>query len=329
MTLTALIGDIGGTNARFAVTYDDQPGWHLEHTLPVAQYPSLTAAARAYLATITPQLQAESRPAPHRAALCIACPVLGDTVSMTNSAWSFSQDALKTDMGWDHLLVVNDFVGNALACPHLAPEHRVAVGPGQPRAGFPIAVLGPGTGLGVALLVPTPEGRWLPLATEGGHVTLAARNEEDAEILGRIRSHLQQQGMDDHISAERILCGSGLALLHQVLSNAPTPLTPAEVTTRALAASPDPQAAHALGLFCRFLGIVAGNLALTSGALGGVVIMGGIIPRILPFFATSAFRSAFEDKGRFRPYLSGISCEVITHPYPAFVGLSGVVKQQA
>lgn len=330
MTFTALIGDIGGTNARFAVVYSDQPGWHHEQTLPVAAYPSLTAALHAYLSLTEPLVFSEGRQRPQRAALCIACPVLGDQVSMTNSPWSFSQNSLKQAMGWDHLLVVNDFVGNALACPHLSADDRVSIGAGQARPGFPIAVLGPGTGLGVALLVPTPTGHWLPIATEGGHATLAARNDEQAQILGRLRAHLRQLGGDDHVSAERVLCGSGLALLHQILSGLPSPLAPAEVTARALALDPnakDPHASEALRLFCCFLGTVAGNLALSSGALGGVVLMGGILPRILPFFASSGFRQAFEDKGRFRSYLSDVRCDVITHPYPAFVGLAGAVTR--
>ncbi|SIS36654.1 glucokinase [Insolitispirillum peregrinum] len=318
MSTCAVIGDIGGTNARFAIVFDQQPGWHHEQTLAVRDHPSLADALTAYLGGL-------SLPsAPSRAALCVACPVLGDQVALTNSPWTFSQQALRQQMGWDRLTVVNDFVGNALACPHLTAADRVSIGEGSSVAGFPVAVLGPGTGLGVALLVPTPDSHWLPVATEGGHVTLAARTDDEADILARIRADLRAKGQDDHVSAEHLLCGSGLALLHQTLSGMENALAPAEVTARALAGS-DPHAQQALTLFCSFLGSVAGNLALSSGALGGVVLMGGILPRILPFFQASPFRAAFEDKGRFRSYLHDVRCDVVVHPYPALVGLRGVI----
>lgn len=312
----ALIADIGGTNARFALTVPGG-GWRDERVLSVADFPGPAEAARAYLEAVRPAQ------APRQAAFCIACPVMGDDIRMTNAPWAFSIDRTQAALGLDSLRVVNDFVANALACPHLAPDHVVQVGGGVPRSGAPIAALGPGTGLGVALLVPAPDGRLIPVATEGGHVTLAAADDRQAAILARLRRNW------DHISAERLVSGTGLPLLHQAVAqeegHALTATTPKAITAAALAG--DAGAVATLNLFCAFLGNVAGNLALSSGAGGGVYVLGGIIPAILPFFTASPFRANFEAKGRFRDYLSAIPTSVVTHPYPAFLGLEGLTTQ--
>ncbi len=318
-----LIADIGGTNVRFALT-DRHGEWRDEQDFRCADFAGPTEAARAYLAAVQPTKTA-SFGAPVFGAFCVACPVLGDTITLTNNPWRFSVDGTRKALGLDRLSVVNDFVANALACPLLAPADRVQIGKGAPRDGFPIAAIGPGTGLGVALLVPRGEG-WLPVATEGGHVTLPATTEREAEVLAALRDTLAPTG-DPHVSGERAVSGPGLALLHATLCrlagrNGP-PLTPAEVSGAAIAGT-DPQAVEALDLFFGFLGSLAGNLALTTGALGGVYILGGIVPRILDPMRASRFRAQFEAKGRFRDYLSGVPTLAVTHPYPAFLGLQGL-----
>lgn len=313
-----LIADIGGTNVRFALT-DRHGAWRDEQDFRCADFAGPAEAARAYLATMP------SGESPVFGAFCVACPVLGDSITLTNNAWRFSVDGTRKALGLNRLNVVNDFVANALACPLLAPTDRVQIGRGAPREGFPIAAIGPGTGLGVALLVPHGGG-WQPVATEGGHVTLPATTEREAEVLAALREALEPMG-DPHVSGERVVSGPGLALLHATLCrlagrNTP-PLTPAEVSAAAIAGT-DFQAMEALDLFFGFLGSLAGNLALTTGALGGVYILGGIVPRILDPMMASSFRTRFEAKGRFREYLSNVPTLAVTHPYPAFLGLQGL-----
>lgn len=257
-----------------------------------------------------------------RGAFCAACPVLGDWVQLTNSSWSFSIDATRRRLGLDRLEVVNDFVANALAVPLLTDADRVRVGGGPAVEHLPIAVLGPGTGLGVALLVPLGGGKVIPIATEGGHVTMAARTPREIAVLGVLQRRF------GHVSAERVISGAGLVNLYHALCEleglTPDADDPADVGNRALAGG-DPVAREALDLMFGMLGTVAGNLALSAGALGGVAIMGGIVPRYLDIFRDGSFREAFEAKGRFRTYMRGIPVDVVTHEYPAFLGLAGMV----
>ncbi len=310
-----LIADIGGTNARFALTGPDGEA-HDARTLLCADYDGPAAAAQAYLREVRPAV------APTRGAFCVACPVAGDGVALTNNPWRFSIAATRATLGLAHLTVVNDFVANALAVPRLSAADRVRIGGGEPVAGRPMAVLGPGTGLGVALLVPTADGALVPVATEGGHVTMPATDAREAAVLERLGRRF------DHVSAERVISGAGIVNVYQALCGVegaePVTDDPAEIGRRALDDG-DPLALGSLHLVFGMLGTVAGNLALSSGALGGVTIMGGIVPRYLDLFRASPFRAKFEAKGRFRDYLSGIPVDVVVHHYPAFVGLAGLV----
>jgi glucokinase len=310
-----LIADIGGTNARFALV-GPQGTPQAPRTLRCADYAGPAEAATAYLR----ETGVSGRVV--RGAFCAACPVLGDRVRLTNNAWDFSVDAVRTALGLERLEVVNDFVANALAAPRLDAADRVRIGGGKAVDGLPIAVLGPGTGLGVALLLPLPDGTVMPVATEGGHVTMAARTDREAAVLTVLRKWYNP------VSAERVISGPGLANLHRALCTVdtvpPTTDDPADIGRRATEG--DPLAGEALNMMFAMLGTVAGNLALSSGALGGVVIMGGIVPRYLDLFKAGAFRTAFEDKGRFAAYMQGIPVDVVTHAYPAFVGLAGLVR---
>ncbi|MEO5375406.1 MAG: glucokinase [Alphaproteobacteria bacterium] len=310
-----LIADIGGTNARFALC---ESGGEVRDTLvlPCADYPGLAEAADAYLSRVGPG----SRPSV--GAFAVASPVTSDQVSMTNHHWLFSIDATRRTLGLKRLRVVNDFVAVAHCVPRLSDQHRVPIGRGEPMAGAPVAILGPGTGLGVALLVPSETG-WRAIPTEGGHVTLAAADDEESAVLGVLRRRF------GHVSAERVLSGPGLVNLRSALATlagleAP-PLDPAQVTESALARS-DSLSVRALDMFLAMLGTTAGNLALSSGAMGGVHIAGGILPRMIDTLRASAFRPRFEEKGRFRDYLGRIPTYLITHPYPAFPGLSGLLE---
>ena len=298
-----LLADIGGTNIRLA--WQAEPGGALNDTrvLPCAQFPTVDAALAAYL-------QEVGVPTPREAAFGIANPVTGDAIRMTNHSWSFSQRAVREAFGFERLVVINDFTALALALPLLTPEQLRPVGGGAAVPGSAIALLGPGTGLGVSGLVfPPGSSHGVPLSGEGGHVTLPAQTRREFEVLSLLQERY------GHVSAERAVSGAGLVdLYHAVRTlehhSGEEVSAAAEVTERALQAS-DPLALETLELFCGFLGSVAGNLALTLGARGGVYLGGGIVPRLGSWFDSSPFRTRFEAKGRFQAYLASIPCWVI------------------
>lgn len=305
-----LVADIGGTNARFArvPTPESQP--QAVRVLRCNDHPGPAEAIETYLA-------ATDGERPRAAVLAVAAPVLGDQVNMTNHPWRFSINELGRRLGLEKLRVLNDFTALALALPHLGPDELRPISVGQPRTRAPLALLGPGTGLGVSGLLPVGDTSWLPLAGEGGHVTLAAGNAREAAVIGEIRRGYP------HVSAERVLSGSGLITLHRAvaqLDGIPAETAdPAEITRRALDDG-NPLCRETLNLFCALLGSVAGDLALTLGAHGGVYIGGGIVPRLGAFFGASPFRHRFTAKGRYTAYLERIPCHVVIAPTPALLG---------
>ncbi|RJG27186.1 glucokinase [Massilia cavernae] len=316
-----LLADIGGTNARFAL--ESAAGVvEAATTLPCAMYGSIADAMRAFLAG--PQAQAVwSAPIRH-AAIAIANPVDGDQVRMTNHHWAFSIEAVRREMAFDTFVVVNDFTALAMALPYLAPSQKLQVGGGEARPDGVLGLVGAGTGLGISGLVPAGR-EWTPLASEGGHVTLSPADEREIAIL---RFAWREFG---HVSAERMLSGNGLELIYRALAElraAPSQaLNAAEITQRAMQGACE-LAVETVDCFCAMMGTVAGNLALTLGATGGVYIGGGIVPRLGTYFANSGFRERFEQKGRFSSYLARIPVYVITDPYPAFIGTSKILADR-
>ena len=272
-----LLGDVGGTNARFAWQHDAHSGITDIHILPCAEHVSIEAAIRAYL-------NLAQRPVPKACAIGIANPVTGDQVRMTNHHWSFSIQALQNSLGLAQLKVINDFTALALALPSIPLENLVQVGGTAAQAFAPKALIGAGTGLGVSGLLPTDANdHWVAIAGEGGHVTLAAQNDTEYRVIELIR---QRYG---HVSAERVLSGQGLVDLVQALTMDSGLGDPPDASTRRRMSTPaevlqqdqgDAVATQAVDLFCGFLGTVAGDLALTLGARGGVYIGGGIVPRL-------------------------------------------------
>jgi glucokinase len=310
-----VLGDVGGTNARFAWQAGDGAPLTDTLALPTADHATIGDALKHYFATI-------GRAAPRWCSIGIANPITGDQVQMTNSHWSFSMSALKHELGFERLVVINDFTALALALPDLTSNELRQLGGNVAIAGAPVALIGAGTGLGVSGLLPSTEpGKWVALQGEGGHVTLAASNPREAALLQIIHDRF------GHASAERAVSGQGLEALYLAICQLDsvagfTPLTAVEISHRALAAS-DSQCVQALDFFCGFLGSVAGNLALTLGAVGGVYIGGGIVPRLGDAFDRSRFRACFEDKGRFRNYLEAIPVFVIhADVSPALLGAS-------
>ena len=322
---SALIGDIGATNARFAVLRDGKPT--SIQVLPVASYASLHDAIAAYF----DGLDKADLLRPKIGALAVAGPVTGDYLSFTNHPWSFSISGLAKELGLTHLDVINDFVAVALAVPRIGPASRRQVGPGSSVAGAPVGIIGPGSGLGVSIVVPVDEKdgptRWIPLSGEGGHVTLPPVTEREIALV----AWLHRTGRS-HVSAETLICGKGLTTLHAGLSAldgiAPTHLEPADVSRGAISGE-DPIAVEAVEIFCALLGTVAGNLALTAGARGGIFIAGGIVPKMGEFFDHSQFRPRFIAKGRLRTFLEPIATYVVTEEYPAFLGLAELVESSA
>ena len=305
-----LIADVGGTNIRFAIARAGAIG--AIRVLPTQQFRGLFDSAEVFLADIPPAER------PKRAAVAVAAPVVGDQITLTNSPWTFSIRQARICLGLGELVVLNDFAATAMALPFLGHADRLAVGPALQAGNGPLAVLGPGTGLGVAGMVGTPD-RWVLVPGEGGHVTMAAANEEEARVLDWLRARF------GHVSAERVISGQGLVNLHDaILGLAGLPaqgLDAAGIAAAALAGR-DAHCARAFAMFCDMLGTVAGNLALTLGATGGVYIAGGILPRYASAFRASGFRARFEAKGRFSGYVAGIPTFLVTHPEPVLLGLA-------
>ncbi|NMM27239.1 MAG: glucokinase [Glaciimonas sp.] len=317
-----LLADIGGTNARFVL---ETASGHFEAVciLPCKDFPSLQDALKTYLAS--PAAQAARAGHAHHAAIAIANPVGGDVVKMTNHHWTFSIEALRTALGFDTLLVVNDFTALAMALPHLSSEQRVSVGGGMARPDSVIGLIGAGTGLGVSGMIPT-EDRWIALGSEGGHVSFSPCDEREIDVLRFAWREFP------HVSVERLLSGMGLELIYRALAGRAgkvdvEPLAAAEVTRRALDGS-CAICAETVECFCAMLGTMAGNTAITLGALGGIYIGGGVVPRLGHLFAASPFRDRFEQKGRFSSYLAQIPTYVITAEYPAFLGVSAILAEK-
>lgn len=264
-----LLADIGGTNARFA--------WQAHSGAPLEAVQVLACQDHAGLAeAVQHWLRTHDLPAPGQAALALACPVRSDHVQLTNSAWSFSIQALQAKLGLQKLAVVNDFTALALALPLLDPLNLLQMG-GEPQAPFaqrePVALLGAGTGLGVSGLLPNPHGGWTALSGEGGHISLAVNDHLQSSVWSVLH---QRHG---HVSAEQVLSGQGMVNIHSSLRCLATgqwpslELNPEEITHLALVQS-DPTALQTLHLFCNWLGSAAGDLALTLGAVGGVFVGG-------------------------------------------------------
>jgi glucokinase len=316
-TTTWLVGDIGGTNARFGLVSPDGELLH-SRVLADADYPGIGEAIEAYLA------ERGGLPRPRRGAIAIASAIAGDEVRMTNHPWTFSIACLQKRLRFQRLEVINDFTAQALALPRLRDEDKVAVGGGKAETGYPIGVLGPGSGLGVSGLIPSGE-RWLPLAGEGGHATMPPFTAREGAVLDVMRKRF------DHVSAERVISGPGIVNLYNSLAavdGVPAKQYTAAQITDAKIGSEDALCGEATEMFCAMLGTVAGNLALTLGAKGGVYIGGGIIPRLGERFAASPFRQRFEAKGRFRDYLAAIPTFVVTHNLPAFLGCTAALAQR-
>jgi glucokinase len=309
-----LFGDIGATNARFALMSNGVLGpinW-----FTVAEFPRFTDAVNAFLDCHCRQLSVLE------ALLAVAGPVEGDRCVLTNCPWTIDAPELCAAFRFAKVHIFNDFEATALSLPHLTAADLYPLGGGEAVSGAPMAVLGPGTGLGVACFVPGSQSS-IVIASEGGHATMAATSRREDAVIDYLR---RQFG---HVSAERVASGGGLENLYRAvvaLDGIDAPKRNAAEITNAALDGNCPTAKMALDLFCAMLGTIAGNVALMFSARGGVYIAGGIAPRVTEFMARSQFRARFEHKGRFRTYLEAIPSSVIVHPAATFMGLRSIAK---
>lgn len=308
----SLVADIGGTNARFALCSNGALNEQSIKVLACNDYDNLNGAVQHYLNAMGTRVNS--------ACMAFACPVSGEQVKMTNNHWSFNKDAMQKKLALSTFKVINDFTAQALALPALSDQTLIRVGEGESVNDAAKLIMGPGTGLGVAALKPVA-GNWLPLPGEGGHAAFSAVSRLDQEILQVLQKTMA------FISWESVLCGSGLERLYQAHATLkaeregkgrPEALRDFQITEQAI--SGEPLARATLLHFCELLGRAASNAALTTGAQGGVYIAGGIIPRFPEFFASSAFRSAFETNDKMVNYLKAIPTCLVVSENPGLVG---------
>jgi glucokinase len=311
-----LIGDIGGTNARFSLLTDANA--------EAKQFPIVQTARFATIDDAIQQVVLDKTSVQPRATiLAVAGPINGDEIPLTNCPWVVRPRNLIGNLGFEDVMVVNDFEAQALAVASLGDEHGIKIGGGEELAGHSKVVLGPGTGLGVAGLVHALDA-WIPVPGEGGHVDLGPRSARDLQIFPHI------ERIDGRVSAEQILCGRGLAGLYHAICTADGVEAkyndPADVSVNGLSGE-NAQAAEALRLFATYLGRLAGDMACTFMARGGVYLAGGIPQKILPALQGPEFRAAFEDKAPHNALMSTIPTYVVTHPLAALAGLSAYASQ--
>lgn len=314
-----LLADIGGTYARLAL--ETAP-----REMDAASIRIYPCANYAGLAEVLQQYFADQHLIPsgiHHAGLAMANPAQGDCAHMTNLPWTFSVQATRRAFGFDTLLIVNDFAALARALPDLDASQFARIGGGEPALHAPLGLFGPGTGLGVAGLVPCGEG-WLTLSSEGGHVEFAPQDAREDDVLRYAR------GLWPHVSFERIASGPGIALIHRALAardglTLPAGLDTVDIVQQAHAG--DARAVQTIECFCGALGSFAGNLAVTLGARGGIYIGGGVARHLGTLLQHSPFRQRFEAKGRMSAYLSAIPTYVITAEYPALAGVSAMLAE--
>ena len=310
-----LVGDVGGTNARFAIArmIDGRPVLDHHESFPAERHPTFLKGVAAFIDGCEVK--------PTGGVIAVAGPVTDGEIDLTNSPWRVSEAELQT-LGLKPVRLINDFEALAWGAPLVAsPELASLGGPAEGDPHAAIAVLGPGTGFGVSVLARDPAGNAVAIPSEGGHACFAPGDAVEDEVLRILRRRY------DRVSIERLICGPGLLNLHRALAEIDGREShiddPALITAEALE-TPNSHCGATLARFCAILGCVAGDIALTTGARGGVYIAGGIAPRILPFLKASPFRERFERKGRFQDYMAAIPTTVILHKHAALLGAARV-----
>lgn len=310
---TILVADLGGTNVRFALAEPARLDPLREDSVRryrVAGFSSLAEAARCYLD--------DTGATPTHAVFAVAGRVDAGEVRITNLPWTVSATATRQALGFASVRLLNDFAALGIGLPLLTPGDLCTIGtpqaaPFEAGRDRTVAVVGPGTGLGVAALL-VRDGRSIVLETEGGHASFAPNTSEQCEVLRILAARF------GHVSKERMICGAGLVNLYRALceiaGTVSLELEPEDITARV----GDSLCVRAVEMFCDMLGAIAGDLVLSFGAWDGVYLAGGLLEPLLPRLAASSFRASFEAKGRFEAALGGVSTVVITHPHAGLLG---------
>jgi glucokinase len=304
-----LVADIGGTNARFAIS-DAAGSLHEVRVLHAASYPKIDDAIAAYFADL-------QRPRPAQACFAVACPAKGPEIKLTNSSWRFVKEDLRRTFAFDRFVIINDFEALAASVPILGGTQLAELRPGRPDPTSVSLVIGPGTGLGVGAYVPAGQSVWTVISGEGGHVGFAPNTEQEIRLWRRMREKYGR------VSAERVLNGAGLANVYRFLADeAGQPageINAPEISRRALTG--EQVAVDSVLMFFEMLGSVTGDLALAFGSRAGVYIGGGITPKLLDFARRSRLVDRFLDKGRVAAFLQDIPICVILEQRAALYGV--------
>ena len=310
-----LVGDIGGTNARFGINRSAKGDHQAIANYKVADYPDFSDVLRHLMEDVTRLGLADG--APSSACFAVAGPPHMEMVSFTNSSWRFTRELIREQTGVKGVHIINDFAAVARALPLLTDTDRVQIGAGQKDQQGPMVALGAGTGLGVGALLLCEHQQPVVVTGEGGHVDFAPVTDVEAAVLQYLRSRYGR------VSIERLCCGHGIVNIYQALADyrqKEARFTTAADIGAAAQSETDPLAREAMAMFFAVLGASAGNFALTFGALGGVYIAGGVVPRYVDLLRLSDFRARFLAKGRFADYLSAIPTYVITHQATGLLG---------
>ena len=310
----ALVADIGGTNARFALADLETLELSEIRQFLCAEHTSIERAAQIYLEGLKER--------PRRGAIAVAAPLAGSEIKLTNSVWSFTAESLASAASLDDILLLNDFEALALSLPHLRVEELHQIGGSAPALQATKVVLGPGTGIGVAGLV-WSGADWIAVPSEGGHISLAAHTSGEFELIERLRG--EPRSSFRRACAVRARSCQSLSRYRRLPWRGAQPLQPNDVMTRGLAGS-DPLAVEALALFVTWLGAFAGDVALAFCARGGVYLGGGIAPKIVTALSQGTFRQAFEAKGRMRSLLAPIPISVILAEFATLRGAAAGLR---
>jgi len=313
-----LIGDIGGTNARFAV---------IEHaTAATLRVPNVhTATYETIDDAIADVVIDKAGARPKSAVLALAGPIAGDRVPLTNCDWVVEPKKSIARFGLAEVVLLNDFEAQSLALPELTPGDLDPIGEGEMTPTGARVVIGPGTGLGAGALIRTRD-IWVPVPGEGGHIGLGPITERDLEVWPHVERH------GPRVTAETLLSGAGMVRLYNAVCAsdgvAPALETPAAVTAAGLAGS-DKQAAETLALFAEHLGRAAGDVALVFLAYGGVYLAGGITTRIAPVLKAGGFRAAFLDKWPHQRLMERMATAIVAKEDAALAGIAAFARNPA
>ncbi len=307
-----IVADIGGTNSRFGlVTERNEDGYRIieQQKYPSIQFSGIEQATQHYIESLHGKKYTG-------ACLAVAGPIAGDSVCLTNLNWHFSTSQVQKDLELPALEVINDFAAYAYAAPLVKPEHLLVLNQGKPVENSPIAVMGPGTGFGVASII-TSGGVSGVIPAEGGHMTIAAKSALQSAVIEALSKDFS------HVCVETILSGPGLRNLYKALNQVEGLSMPQlrayQITEQAFSDNQS-LAYRTLRLFCLWLGQVTGDLALNLGARGGIYLGGGILLRLTSFLSDSDFIKGFTDKGKVQSYLEDIPVKLITEGNSALHG---------